>query len=315
MRTHSFMLTTPHLKSAFQKRLTILAWLAFTGLCLGQLGGHHWLLELFAHFVPYYAVFMALGGLCAISKKQRIFFTICTLVSVFWCATPWPLNRSAENISNISEQAQPVYLLSYNVLFSNPQVNTESIWLAQLQSDVIFLTEASPSWARALQPLEDMTDHCAQYADSPFGIALYSRLPLTSCEVLYTSHNTSYPYIRAVLKNGVVVYGIHPPPPIDSTLAQERNAMLQALAIQIAQEQHNVVVLGDMNITPFSPVFQNFIQTANIHLTSPRIRPTWWPGMLSIDHVLVRKPENVVKTGRYGWQGSDHQPIWISYLP
>lgn len=307
---YKFMITITRLKSSLKKRLQIMAWLSLACLLIGQLGKLYWILELFAHFIPYYAVLMALGCICITNKKLQLFFAICAIAALYWCITPWPNSHT-----NTSEQTTPVRFLSYNVLFSNTHIKAESNWLIQHNSDVIFLTETSSAWGETLQPLANITQHCTEYSDSPYGIALYSRLPLTRCEVLYTANNGSYPYIRAELANGLVVYGIHPPPPIDETLVQHRNDLLKILAQQIQQEKNNVIVLGDMNITAFSPVFRDFIQAANIHLTSPRIRPTWQPALLSIDHALVRDPNKVMATGSYSWQGSDHKPIWINYLP
>jgi vancomycin resistance protein VanJ len=298
------------LMSGLKKRIHILAWLALVALFIGQLGSVYWIFELFSHFTPFYVLLFFLVCFCCPSKKQRLVFAIVAAAGCYWCLTPWFNTHSAD-----TTQAKPVRFLSYNVLNINAYIDTESKWLLRNNSDIIFLTETSLAWGTALQPLAATTQHCAEYNDSPFGMALYSHLPLTSCEVRYTTANDIYPYIRAQLQNGLVVYGIHPPPPITATLVQERNNQLQALATMIKQEKNNVIVLGDMNISAFSPVFRDFIQAADVHLTSPRARPTWLPALLSIDHTLVRQPDKIVATGSYSWHGSDHKAIWISYVP
>lgn len=169
-------------------------------------------------------------------------------------------------------------------------------------------------WQKALRPLINATQHCIEYIDSPFGLALYSRLLLNHCAIYYADEERNYPYIRAELVNGLAAYGIHPPLPANETLAQQGYAILSILAQRVRQEKHNVIVLGDMNMTAFSPIFRDFIQTAGIHVTSPGIRPIWRPLLLSIDHALVRDSDKVKATGSDSWQGFDHKPIWISYF-
>lgn len=107
------MPTISHLKSALQKRLWFLAWLSLACLLVGQLGTYYWLFELFAHFTPYYAIFLALGC-CTAHKKWRLFFAMIAIAAFYWCITPWPVAHQ-QNTS----QTKPVRLLSYNVLFSN----------------------------------------------------------------------------------------------------------------------------------------------------------------------------------------------------
>ncbi|MCX8745825.1 endonuclease/exonuclease/phosphatase family protein [Snodgrassella sp. B3882] len=293
-----------------KKYLLSLGWLSLTAMLLGQLSSGFWIFEQLSHFTPFYT--LVLLGLCFIkqNKIQRCIFASVSICGCYFCFTPWLPSYAGDALT-----AAPVRILSYNVLYKNKDIARESSWIYNSKHDVIFLTEASTVWGRMLQPLATTTQNCAHYKDSPFGIALYSRLPLKSCEVLYTPDNRKYPYIRAELQNGLIIYGLHPPPPLTTDLLHKRNKQLQALAASIRQEKNNVVVLGDMNISAFSPVFQEFIQAADVHLTSPRARPTWLPGLLSIDHALVRQTNKIVAVGSYSWQGSDHRAIWISYLP
>lgn len=214
------------LKIALQKRLWIMAWVSLVCLLMGQLGRLYWPLELFAHFVPYYAVFIGLGCCCTSHQKWRPLFAVCAVTAAYWCITPEPGGHHQQ----ATPQRAPVRLLSYNVLFSNKQMKTESQRLIHERSDVIFLTEVTPVWENSLHALASTTQHCAEYSDSPYGMALYSRLPLTSCAVHYIDEEKNYPYIRAELADGLVVYGIHPPPPINGMLAQQRNTLLRTLA-------------------------------------------------------------------------------------
>ncbi|MGL4667984.1 MAG: endonuclease/exonuclease/phosphatase family protein [Saezia sp.] len=293
--------------NALKKRLLILGWLALIALFIGQVGQWLWILELFSHFTPYYTVFILLACFGATNRWLRLFFILTALVCIFWISTPFT------RFSRESTQSVPsLRIVSYNLWLSNPHKELETKEILQKNADILFLTEATPAWEKHLRSLEQFAS-CSQYEDSPFGLALFSRYPMTACEVLFLDNNFSIPYIRAVLSQGLVIYGLHPPPPLNAQLALERDAMLEELALKIQAEDGDVIVLGDMNITAFSPVFREFTAKAQLHLSSSRGRPTWKPGFIGIDHILVSNPDALIQAGADPWLHSDHRAIWIDY--
>jgi len=298
--------------TAIGKRFLILGWFALATMFIGQLGKWHWFAELFSHFTPYYTVCFFLACFAATHLWQRLFFITITLACTVWLCTPIP-----------KLWLQPFgycftpswHIVSYNLWVSNPQKELESGQLLQtIQTDahILFLTEFNNEWEKHLRSLKQF-DHCSVADESPFGLALFSREPLVQCEVLYMQGSGSIPYIRAVLSHGLIIYGVHLPPPLNRTLALERNAMMQELATMVQKETGDVIVLGDMNVTPFSPVFRDFIAAAGLHETSLRITPTWKPGLLGVDHILVSNPDAVINAGAFPWQYSDHRPVWMRY--
>ena len=80
-------------------------------------------------------------------------------------------------------------------------------------------------------------------------------------------------------------------------------------AAQIARE-NSVLVLGDLNATPFSPVFRDFIATAGLHNAMTNITPTWFLFGLHLDHALHRQAGNV-QTTALPWGSSDHCAILV----
>lgn len=178
----------------------------------------------------------------------------------------------------------------------------------QQSADVVFLTEAMPSM-QIVQRLQAAYPHgCERLDDSPFGLILLSKQALKSCTVLQHGSLQNFPAIRAELGNGRIVYAIHPPPPISAYMATERDRVLQTIAEQVSHEQGEVLVMGDMNNTAFAPSFRRFTQISGLKLQAPRAMPTWRPGHISIDHILLRSPHGA--TVSYGpWLGSDHKPL------
>ncbi|UOO88158.1 endonuclease/exonuclease/phosphatase family protein [Vitreoscilla massiliensis] len=288
------------LLSFMRKCWLFLAYASLAALLLGELGRHYWLLELFSHFVPVYAVLLVFGALSSRQHVQRLLFGLTAAALAVWMFTPTAANKPS------SPAAQR--FISYNLYINNPQTEADFNWLLQQQADVVFLTEATP--------LMGITQHlqaaypygCERLDDSPFGLILLSKQPLSSCEVLQYGSLYRFPAIRAQLGNGRVVYAMHPPPPISAFLAKERDRVLQDIAAQVAQESGEVLVMGDMNNSAFAPSFRQFIQDSGLNLQAPRAMPTWRPGLIGIDHILRRSKHTATVT--YGpWLGSDHRPV------
>ena len=202
--------------------------------------------------------------------------------------------------------------ISYNLYINNPQVETDLNWLEGQSADVVFLTEATPSM-QIVQRLQAAYPHgCERLNDSPFGLILLSKQALKSCTVLQHGSLQDFPAIRAELDNGRIVYAIHPPPPISAYMATERDRVLQSIAEQVQSEQGEVLVMGDMNNTAFAPSFRQFLHSSGLKLQAPRAMPTWRPGLISIDHVLLRSKQAAAVS--YGpWLGSDHRPVQAAW--
>lgn len=131
---------------------------------------------------------------------------------------------------------------------------------------------------------------------------MWSRQPLSACEVRFSG---GYPYIRAV-SGDTAVYALHPPPPISSTLAQHRADYLRDTARAVAAE-NKAVVAGDMNSSPFSPLYRRFAAEAGVRVQTRFYLPTWKPFFLNIDHVFAKNTH--VRVRPLPWMHSDHRAL------
>ena len=287
-----------------RKRLLFLAYASLAALVLGELGRFYWLLELFSHFVPYYSATLLLASLFSPKTWQKCWFGLSAVLLAIWMFTPLTNPQTPAPIQQ--------RFISYNLYINNPQVETDLNWLERQSADVVFLTEAAPSM-QIVQRLQAAYPHgCERLEDSPFGLIFLSKQALKSCTVLQHGSLQNFPAIRAELGNGRIVYAIHPPPPISAYMATERDRVLQTIAEQVSHEQGEVLVMGDMNNTAFAPSFRRFTQISSLKLQAPRAMPTWRPGYISIDHILLRSPHGA--TVSYGpWLGSDHRPIQAAW--
>ncbi|XXQ68787.1 endonuclease/exonuclease/phosphatase family protein [Neisseriaceae bacterium B1] len=285
------------MKAALVKRLNIVAWLALIALIIGQTVGYfHWFAELFSHFVPHYAAVFLLAAVFTCNKK-RWFWLVCAVLTLAWIIR-LPEN-SNQKTNNKTETWQ---LIWYNVNLHNAQPEQETAKILAKQPNIAALAEIdlNPRW----QPLKHALPHGCEYrSSSPFALVMWSKTPFQACEVKMID---DYPYIRAE-QAGRVVYALHPPPPITAQLAQSRTRYLTQVAEKISLE-NKVLVVGDLNSSPFSPLFRQFVQRANLSPQTPAWLPTWKLLGLNIDHVLAREK---VKVQTLEWGESDHRGLFI----
>lgn len=280
-----------------RRRLHLLALLSLAGVIIGQLGGLHWLAELFSHFLPYYAAVFALAALWP-QRRWRAVWLGCAAASLLWLAQPFALPSAGQGGSR---------LVWYNVHLDNPAAAEEGAALLAEGADILALGEINlddMGW----QALREAYPHgCERREHSPFALALWSRAPLAACEVRMLG---DYPYIRAQTADGTAVYALHPPPPISSELAAARQAYLAETAAAIAAEPRALAV-GDFNSSPFSPLFRRFVHTSGAQPATRYFTPTWQPFFLNIDHVLAKNLAAAVRP--LPWRHSDHRALRVEY--
>lgn len=71
-----------------RKRTIFLAYASLVAVILGELGRFYWLLELFSHFVPYYAVILLLATLFSPKTWQKCWFGLSAVLLAVWMFTP-----------------------------------------------------------------------------------------------------------------------------------------------------------------------------------------------------------------------------------
>lgn len=275
------------------------ALLALLAIILGQLGAWHWFAELFSHFLPVYALAFLLAALLTRTRRRGL-WTGCTLASLIWMLQPFSLWQSAPFTASQR-------LIWYNVHLDNPAAAQESAQLLAHDADILMLAEinlAAPGW----QPLRDAYAHgCEHRQHSPFALAVWAKTALRHCRVDFIA---DYPYIRAELADGTALYALHPPPPIHPQLARARRVYLHSVAQRIAQEPR-VLVAGDFNLTPYSPLYRQFVRDSRLRAATLHYLPTWKPLYLNIDLAFAR--DLALRVDALPWQYSDHRPLLLHW--
>ncbi|MBR5675521.1 MAG: endonuclease/exonuclease/phosphatase family protein [Neisseriaceae bacterium] len=200
-------------------------------------------------------------------------------------------------------------IITYNMYFENKEKDKEIDFLLAQNADILALTEAGGNeWRKPFDRLRQNYPYsCGHSIDSPFAMNLFSKQKLLSCEVHFVED--IYPYIQAVLPDKRTIFVLHPPPPVNGELANERLIYFQETAQKIAIQNNAVLAVGDLNNTPYSPIYRRFKKNGGLKDAMPNAVPTWKPFFLPLDRVLYR--QGTVQAKALSWQYSDHRAVEV----
>ena len=319
---HHYMILPPYLiRWGFIVATVLLVLLSLTG----YLGEFHYALDLSSHFKLQYLI----AGFCLfffflMTKRKvwcivSIFCILLNLIEVVpWYLPPRAILADAQASANATNpNPQPLRILQSNVLFKNKQYS-EVISLVQLENpDIAFFQEVGASWKKELEALRDTFPYSlVPPIPARFEPAIYSKLPLENTSITVLDELIQILYAEVKVQEQVVsIVGIHLSTPMTQRSFNHRNQQLAVFGDYLAKIKNPVLVVGDFNITMWSPFYKRFIQQTE--LKNARygfgILPTWStklpPLSIPIDHCLVSQNVKVLKirTGRY--VGSDHLPL------
>ncbi|MBB5040407.1 endonuclease/exonuclease/phosphatase family protein [Prosthecobacter dejongeii] len=297
--------------------------LMLLGTWLGLLGRFHWTLDLFSHFRWQYVILCGVALLWSLmAKRSRLMIGFCVASLVM---NVNDLYQARGKDSWTQEEGAKLRVVSLNVLTGNPQKQGVLDYLRSTRADVIFLMEVDAAWGEALESLKsNYPHHLLGSREDNFGVAFFSRVPLLSVEVWQPSPG-SMPSIQARLMHDgqeMVILGIHPLPPIGPRLAARRDWQLQEIGQRVAFLKQPVLVVGDLNATPWSWGMKLIRQGNELDFRSPAPAwtPTWQVGTpvaVPIDHALCTPPLVIVGRKIGPDVGSDHRPqeLEVGWLP
>ena len=210
----------------------------------------------------------------------------------------------------------PLKVIAWNVLWSNPHKPEALAWLQSQDADFILLTECTTEWRAALAPLTaTWPHHLSSNRDGAEGMWLLSRHPLDSPDPEGLAANKPWISTLAHTPAGPVrILGMHPRTPRAGARFDERNAQYEKAASIASQATTPVLLMGDLNCTPFSPWFSRLLEKGSLRDSALGFGlPGTWQGQgvrLPIDHILVNDrfsvtDRQVVEDRR----GSDHHPL------
>ncbi|MFK7818958.1 MAG: endonuclease/exonuclease/phosphatase family protein [Planctomycetaceae bacterium] len=214
-----------------------------------------------------------------------------------------------------------------NVFTTNAQHHLVISEVLREDPDIIAILELSSAMKQRWDA-EDMIQAypyriTAPQDDGNFGIGLYSRLPFLE-EQIVPFNVLDIKTISATVDCSGTEYRViatHPLPPMGARGFSLRNEHLRQLADHISEIRKSgvpLILLGDLNLTPWSPLFHDLESQTNLRRAGRGygLAPTWYirpvlPLGLKLDHALIS--DNLVCTNHKVGNdiGSDHRPVFV----
>ena len=322
MSTAASSAASPAFKSRFGKagRLVFLAASAMVcGLSAsGFMGAYWWVFDLASHFRQQYLALLIVAILvCLLRSKWRW----ALLIAPFFAANGLVVAPYYVRTSDTVDEASPErrFLLS-NVLILSRGYDRILSLVRETAPDVVVLQELSPEWREGLAGLGATYPYNA--GNSPedrFGIGVWSKFLVRSRILPATGAGRTSVEAKLTFPEGDLTLVVtHPVPPMGSRGTQLRDEQLVAIGRHVSRLSGPVVVLADLNATPWSHGFREFERTSGLRDTSRRagLTPTWpsfLPGMrIPLDHCLVSPDINILEKRAGPFVGSDHLPLIVS---
>ena len=318
---------------------------------LGYLGRYVWFCDLFSHFkVQYFLTAIACGVIlifCALfamkkqthnqknsetEKSNKFTFPLDKKALLLFAAFSFAV--ALINLLEITplmfyhptpefkfNNSTKIRLMQVNVNTANTRYQDVEKYILGQDPDILLLEEVNSKWLFNLNQIQEKYPYKILYPqDDNFGIAMFAKIKPSYSKI---NHFGDYalPFIQAkfkICKDSITIFGIHTIPPIGKTRWQERNSMLQDMGNWVKQQQgHPTILLGDLNITPYSFFFKKLQQDGNLRNSQCGfgIQPSWpnqlFPLLIPIDHCLVTKDIEVSNRFIGPNVGSDHFPLVI----
>lgn len=286
---------------------------AATGLALPSLGhlawsdALIWLVDLGIHWQWQFALLgMSLAALYLVMTRTRLAGAMLLVTAVATALNFGPLSLGRLDHGG----AGPGLLVaSFNVHFDNPASPGLEAWVQAEQPDLLALFEVTSRHAPLLARLKALYPYeITQLQDDPFGVALFSRRPLSDATV--TRHQGSTPYVAATFGTGreqTLVRAIHPMPPISSADRAMRDALIHAVS---RTQGVPTIIAGDFNASPWTLAMRQLADQGVKRATTLMPTHTLYGG-LPIDHILATEAHwHVADAGVAGAFGSDHRLVW-----
>lgn len=277
-----------------------------------------WWLDVPSHFVPQSIVFSLLGCCFFAFARDRVGVGLSAGALLLGVGVVAPLYLKAPGAGAPAE-LHPLRVFYANVLTSNPNKQGLFAQIDASQLDLVVLLETDQAWLDEAEVLRDQLPHSTQLArDDNFGLAVYSRHPFEAAVRRFGDYQL--PWIRGTLRapdSPLELVVLHTLPPRNAAYTARRNLMLESLADSYAPSATPTLVIGDLNITPWSRQYRKLMAATEwVDFRRGQGMFLSWPAhiavpLIPIDHILFSPGVGVREAARGEPFGSDHLPLSV----
>ncbi len=287
---------------------------------LALLADRWWAFDVVANFAVQLCLALLAGILFCLWQRRWLPALVSLPVLL---VTLWPIAGYYLPVQPAQAATGPATLrvMTLNLWGRNDRIDLVEALVKAEQPDVIALSEVTPAWRTRLAALQ--ADYPFQHQAAPWtgsDLLLLSRLPLTDLAVARLGVGKRSTLLATVCPPAaggrcLDIVTVHLERPEGRVLARVRDTHLHEMARIVRASADRTVVLGDFNMTPWSPYFRQFLSDAGL-ADSARgrgVAPTWFsrwlPFGLPIDQVLVGPAIAVAERHVGADVGSDHLPV------
>lgn len=285
---------------------------------LAQVIPNSFLLEMAASFLPHIVVIGLIVSALLVSydKKVAIGGVVLTLVAAL------PFLTFSKSVAPSQAECGPetcLTVITANV-FGRPDATINLLELAADENaNVVAVNESInliryPQYKSAFDGYENMVhaawENMPRHMGNPLTLA--TDQPLAFQDRVLRRDTGRRVYIVADLDgawSGTRLVAAHAMTPLSPKGLQTRNALLDA-AGQAATESESFILMGDFNLTPWTPTFRKL---PGKRAGDPRFEQTWptklGPLGIPIDHIMFSDDLELVEARVLPAVGSDHHPI------
>lgn len=213
-------------------------------------------------------------------------------------------------------------IMTANVLTPNRQADALLALVRTHRPDILVTLESDQWWQDRLDTLSTAMPYSIKCPlDNLYGMHVYSRLPLSQCEISYLVED-DVPSMHACVELGcgdkLRMHFLHPAPPspTENEESAQRDAELMVVARSVARSDLPVVVTGDLNDVAWSATTRLFRKISGLldprvgrgmfntyHAQLPFLR---WP----LDHLFHSQHFCLSEIKRLPSNGSDHFALY-----
>lgn len=283
---------------------------------IGFLGEYSRWFDHFSAFRVQYCFLSLLLSVFQFYQKQWRLAILTGLLFLFngWLAVPWLfINKT------IAVEKADFKVYHANVLFKNLDYLPVTQQIIEEKPDVISINEATPPLiAHLKKTFADKYPYSFYLsAKNDTKVFVASRTPIRIDSAATFAVKGLIRFTTEIHGKPLTVIACHAYNPLKQIDFLTRNQELRHIAALVKREGNPTLVIGDLNITPWSVIYQKFIAASQ--LINARqgfgLNPTWpsWMPLLRIpiDHCLINHSLETTgfETGKYN--KSDHYPLII----
>lgn len=281
----------------------------------------YWLVDMFSHFPFQYALLSFGLLLICLWRKNTILAAVACVLFIFNLCTIIDFGESIQAAVK-GETSFKVY--SANIYRFNKDLSRLSREIEEIDADIVLLTEVTAGHIEMLQPLIQRFPYYIEF--EPFGElgigpVVLSKFPVLTYSTAQLSEDGNF-MVKATLdinQRKTMLYAVHAVNPSIRKFFPDRNRQFMELADEISEKSIPVIVAGDFNTTPYSPIFKKLLKISRLKDSRAGFGwqpswPTFFPLLwIPIDHILVSPEIQVLKRATGSYVGSDHYPVYAEF--